>query len=109
VTRRDLYFAAFLGERLVGYAMLRGWDEGYGVPSFGVAVGAPYRGRGIATSLLRYAIQRAREVGANSVMLKVNVDNPAARPIYESEGFVFEEIPDDPTQVKGLLTLSLDR
>jgi ribosomal protein S18 acetylase RimI-like enzyme len=103
--RKDLYFAAFLGERLVGYGMLRGWDEGYSIPSFGVAVSLAYRGRGIARSLLRYAIQRARESGAGTMMLKVHLNNHDARHIYESEGFVFQEIQGDATQIKGLLSL----
>jgi ribosomal-protein-alanine N-acetyltransferase len=104
-TRQDLYYAAFLGDRLVGYGMLRGWDEGYSIPSFGVAVGAAYRGRGIGQRLLRYAIEYARIRGAAAVMLKVHLDNPGARRLYEREGFVFQEFPDDPRQVKGLLAL----
>ena len=103
--RKDLYCAAFLGDRLVGYGMLRGWDEGYSVPSFGVAVGATYRGRGIGRDLLLYAIDYARKRGASTMMLKVHLDNPGARHLYESEGFVFQEIRDDPAQVKGLLAL----
>ena len=39
------------------------------------------------------------------MMLKVHLDNPSARHLYESEGFVFEEMPDDPSQIKGLLAL----
>jgi len=103
--RNDLYYAAFLGDRLVGYGMLRGWDEGYSVPSFGVAVAATYRGRGIGRGLLRYAIEYARKRGAGTMMLKVHLDNPSARHLYESEGFVFQEIREDPAQVKGLLEL----
>jgi ribosomal-protein-alanine N-acetyltransferase len=104
-SRKDIYFAAFLGNRLVGYGMLRGWDEGYSIPSFGVAVAAAYRGRGVGRALLRYAIESARGRGAETMMLKVHVDNPGARNLYESEGFVFGPSPDDPGQVKGLLAL----
>ncbi len=85
--------------------MLRGWDEGYSIPSFGVAVGAAYRGRGIARSLLRYAMERARERGASAIMVKVHMDNLGARPMYESKGVVFHAIPEDPTQVVGQLAL----
>jgi ribosomal-protein-alanine N-acetyltransferase len=104
-SRKDLYYAALLGERLVGYGMLRGWDEGYAIPSFGVAVGASYRGRGIGRRLLLYAIEYARAKGARTLMLKVHLDNPGARRLYESEGFVFQDIPEDPAQIKGLLAL----
>jgi ribosomal protein S18 acetylase RimI-like enzyme len=85
--------------------MLRGWDEGYSVPSFGVAVGSAYRGRGIGRGLLLYAIEYARKRGAPAVMLKVHLDNASARHLYESEGFVFQEIRGDPGQIKGLLEL----
>jgi ribosomal protein S18 acetylase RimI-like enzyme len=103
--RKDIYFAAFVEGRLAGYGMLRGWDEGYAIPSFGVAVGTAYRGLGLGRLLLRYAIETARGRGAQTMMLKVHLDNPSARHLYESEGFVFEEMPDDPTQIKGLLAL----
>jgi ribosomal-protein-alanine N-acetyltransferase len=103
--RKDVYFAAFVMGRLAGYGMLRGWDEGYSIPSFGVAVGPAYRDRGLGRHLLRYAIDTARGHGAAAMMLKVHLDNPSARHLYESEGFVFEEMPDDPTQIKGLLAL----
>lgn len=103
--RQDIYFAAFVGQKLAGYGMLRGWDEGYSIPSFGVAVGSAHRGAGIGRSLLRYAIECARDRGAAKMMLKVHVDNQSARRLYESEGFVFEEIREDPAQVKGLLAL----
>lgn len=103
--RKDLYCAAFLVDRLVGYGMLRGWDEGYSIPSFGVAVGAAYRGRGIGRSLLLYAIEYARKRGASTMILKVHLDNASARHLYESEGFVFQKILEDPAQVKGILEL----
>ena len=85
--------------------MLRGWDEGYSVPSFGVAVDRAYRGRGIARGLLLYAIEYARKRGASTMMLKVHLDNSIALRLYESEGFIFQEICEDPAQVKGLLEL----
>ena len=103
--RKDVYFAAFVEGRLAGYGMLRGWDEGYSIPSFGVALSMAYRDRGLGRLLLRYAIETARGRGAATMMLKVHLDNPSARHLYESEGFVFEEMPDDPSQIKGLLAL----
>jgi ribosomal-protein-alanine N-acetyltransferase len=103
--RLDLYFAAFVGDRLVGYGMLRGWDEGYGIPSFGVAVRKGYRDRGIGRAMLLYSIDLAREKGAATMMLKVHRDNPGAIHLYESVGFAFEETEVDLGQLKGLLAL----
>jgi ribosomal protein S18 acetylase RimI-like enzyme len=105
VAGHDRYFAAFVGDRMAGYGMLRGWDEGYAIPTFGVAVRPAFRGAGLGRRLLRFAIACARERGAAKVMLKVHLDNRSARHLYESEGFVFEQMSDDPAQVKGLLSL----
>ena len=103
--RRDTYFGAFEDDgNLTGYGMLRGWDEGYEVPSFGVAVGVAHRGSGLGRRLLRHAIAIARRRGAPSVMLKVHPANPNARRLYESEGFIFDPTPLEGGQIKGLLT-----
>jgi GNAT superfamily N-acetyltransferase len=87
----DQYFVATEGdpENIVGYAMLRGWDEGFETPAFGVCVRPDRQGRGLGRRLLKHAIGPARDAGARRVMLKVHRDNSAARVLYESEGFVF--------------------
>ncbi len=103
--RRDSYFGAFLEDgSLIGYGMLRGWDEGYEIPSFGVAVSVAHRGSGLGRRLLRHAISIARRRGAPSVMLKVHPANPNARRLYESEGFIFDLTPLEGGQIKGFLT-----
>jgi ribosomal protein S18 acetylase RimI-like enzyme len=85
--------------------MLRGWDEGYDIPAFGVAVDPDYRRRGIARKLLRHALALARERGSQTVMIKVHGQNPRARELYASEGFVFAETPDQHGQYWGLREL----
>ena len=101
----DEYFGAFLGPRLIGYGMLRGWDEGYAIPSFGVAVGPAHRGLGVGRDLLRHAVSIARRRGATTVMLKVHPSNANARHLYESEGFAFDEELLSDGQLRGLLSL----
>jgi ribosomal protein S18 acetylase RimI-like enzyme len=103
--REDRYFVARVDERIVGFGMLRGWDEGYVVPSFGVAVAIAHRGRGIGRRLLRHAIAVAREAGAERMILKVHTENVGARYVYESEGFTFDEPPAADGQVRGTLIL----
>jgi len=71
----------------VGFYMLRGWDDGYDRPSFGIYVASAYRGRGIAKLALSHAETQCRAAGAASVMLKVDAQNKAARTIYEAAGF----------------------
>src|SRR5205823_2006359 len=45
---KDLYYVATDGARVLGYGMLRGWDEGYAVPSLGIAIAPGCRGVGLA-------------------------------------------------------------
>lgn len=101
----DVYFAAIDGGEVVGYGMLRGWDEGYEVPSFGVCVRADQRGAGLGRMLLDYAIQTARSKGAASMMLKVYEGNAPARALYERAGFTFAERTPDGSQLVGRLAL----
>lgn len=102
----DEYFARFEGDEMIGYGMLRGWDEGYAVPAFGVCVSPGQRGKGVGHDLLAFAIELAAGKGAESVMLKVHEGNPAARALYESFGFTFNEHTPDGAQLVGRLELA---
>ena len=84
----DVYLGFFHQEELLGYAMLRGWDEGYEVPSLGVAVAPAHQGRGVGGRLLAAGLDEARARGARKVMLKVHADNTRALHWYLSAGFV---------------------
>jgi ribosomal protein S18 acetylase RimI-like enzyme len=104
--RQDEFIVAVVPNGIVGYAMLRGWDEGYSIPAFGVAVDRDRRGEGLGRALLEYALTRARERGASEVMLKVHPDNAGAKHLYESVGFRFDGLAEDGVQLKGMLALA---
>jgi RimJ/RimL family protein N-acetyltransferase len=70
--------------------MLRGWDEGYQVPSLGIALHAQARGTGLARAFMLYLHQVARWQGAKRVRLRVFPDNIPARRLYESLGYAFQ-------------------
>ncbi|KAK9249472.1 acyl-CoA N-acyltransferase [Lipomyces tetrasporus] len=53
-----------------------------------LAVATAYRGRGIATKLVRLAIERMIEAGADEIVLETEVDNESAIRLYESMGFI---------------------
>jgi [ribosomal protein S18]-alanine N-acetyltransferase len=89
--RRDRYFAAWDYDAIGGVAMLRGWDEGYAVPSFGILVGHRHRGRGTGRALTEYALALAREMKAPKVRLTVHADNARAIRLYERTGFQASE------------------
>ena len=58
--------------------------------SVGMAVDAPWRGRGVGSQLLAAAIDWGRGRGAHKVSLKVFPHNFAALALYEKFGFVRE-------------------
>jgi ribosomal protein S18 acetylase RimI-like enzyme len=86
--RRDRFYVACRGPRIVGLSMLRGWDEGHDVPRFGVLVDRDQRGCGIGSRLLDHAIEQARALGSPRVELSVYASNSLAHGLYLRRGFV---------------------
>ena len=56
-------------------------------PQLGIALFAPFRGRGFGRRLMRAALDAARDAGRAQVALTVHPQNPAIA-LYESCGFV---------------------
>lgn len=77
-------------ETVVAYGMLRGWTEGYEIPSLGIAVHPDHRGRGIARQLMEHLHCVAAARGAPRVRLKVYRHNLAAVRLYEALAYEFE-------------------
>lgn len=86
-TVRDVYLGVFCDGELAAFCMLRGWDEGYDVPSYGVIVSERFRGRGLGALTIELSKTVCRLRGARRLMLKVHPDNAAARGLYERAGF----------------------
>jgi ribosomal-protein-alanine N-acetyltransferase len=85
----DVYCVAVVGEVVLGYGMLRGWDDGWSVPSLGIAIHADARGLGLGRALMLYLHAEARRRGAERIRLKVYPDNAAAVTLYRSLGYEF--------------------
>lgn len=86
---KDLYCVAVVVGRVLGYGMLRGWDEGYEIPSLGIAVHPDARAIGLGRALMLYLHAEARRRGASKIRLKVYPDNQAAVALYRSLGYEF--------------------
>lgn len=84
------FFAITDGDDLVGFYSMRGLDDGYARPSFGLYVASHFSGLGLGQSALNRAIEWCRDQGIEKMMLKVDESNQAARRIYEQAGFEFE-------------------
>ena len=71
----------------VGFSMLRGWEEGYSIPSFGMFIDKAQQGLGYGKQLLDLTIDAARQLGCGryaSVCAWATI--PLIR-IYLSRGF----------------------
>lgn len=93
---QDLYYAILLDRKgVIGYGMLRGWDEGYEIPSIGLCILKQYQGGGFGKLLLNLleAVSRLRR--CPKVMLKVKKSNKEAISLYESQKYVFSEHNED--------------
>jgi [ribosomal protein S18]-alanine N-acetyltransferase len=100
---RDLYYVALAEESILGYGMLRGWDEGYEIPSLGIVLHPSVRGSGLGSTMMHFLHSAARFRGAKRVRLKVYRDNIAAKSMYEKLGYVFEK--SDLPELVGFLEL----
>lgn len=76
---RDVYSGMFWQGRLVGVFMLRGWDQGYEVPSFGVLIDERQRGGAFMRLALDAAKLICRLCGTSRLMAKIHPDNVSPR------------------------------
>jgi ribosomal-protein-alanine N-acetyltransferase len=87
---KDVYYALLLDGEMVGYGMLRGWDDGYEEPSVGIAVDPMTHGRGYGRLIMEFLHVAARDRGAKRIRLKVYPNNARAIEIYRSLGYKFQ-------------------
>jgi ribosomal protein S18 acetylase RimI-like enzyme len=85
---KDAYFVAVRAGRPVGLSMLRGFDEGYEIPSFGIFVDHEAHGQGVGRALTAWTVGAAQGLGCPSVRLTVYSTNSVALGLYASLGFV---------------------
>jgi glycosyltransferase involved in cell wall biosynthesis/ribosomal protein S18 acetylase RimI-like enzyme len=98
--KRDRYYGAFLGRRVIGMTMLRGWDEGFDVPSFGVVVDRDFQGHRVGKRLTDFALAEASRLGSEHVRLSVYSSNPVAHEMYVRRGF--KELEREPVNRAGV-------
>jgi RimJ/RimL family protein N-acetyltransferase len=89
---KDQYYGIFTENNLVGFYMLRGFDEGYEIPSYGVWVAKDFSSKGISKLTLQHAISFCKINNIKKIILKVHPDNVIAKNIYESFGFIYEGV-----------------
>jgi ribosomal protein S18 acetylase RimI-like enzyme len=87
----DAYFVASTNAELIAMSMLRGFDEGFAVPSFGIFVDHRHHGRGVGRWLTVWTVGEARRRGCAAIRLSVYASNTAAVRLYRSLGFEQQE------------------
>lgn len=101
---QDLYYVLVQQDYILGYGMLRGWDEGYDIPSLGICLLPEARGQGLGRSFMHFLHKAAKLKGATKIRLKVYGNNQAALQLYKSLGYIFKE-GEDGEQLVGYFTL----
>ena len=99
----DQYFVATVNGRILGYGMLRGWDEGYAIPSLGLATHPDARSQGLSEFLMRGLIQEARNRRAPQLRLTADASRLRLIKFFVRHGFVFS--PFKPGRLLGMLDL----
>jgi [ribosomal protein S18]-alanine N-acetyltransferase len=86
----DLYYLLRTNDDVLGYGLLRGWAEGFDVPSLGIAIHPAHRGAGHATALMGFLHSAALLRKAPRVRLRVDGANERAIALYRRLGYQFE-------------------
>jgi ribosomal protein S18 acetylase RimI-like enzyme len=86
----DEYWIMCQDEQIVSYGILRGWDEGFTIPSIGIAVSPNYRKFGFGKKMMLFLHSRAKERGVSKIRLTVYKDNIKAINLYNKLGYVLE-------------------
>ena len=99
----DLYYAMVEGDKVLAYGMLRGWDEGFPIPSLGLAVHPEVQGTGLGRVFMYFLHAAARRKGARMIKLKVHPNNLTAIELYKALGYKFADRESD--QLVGIAVL----
>lgn len=75
-------------EQMVGFFMLRGWNEGYDVPAFGILIDENYCGYGLEMISLETAKIICKLRGAARLMIKMHPENISAKGVLRKTGFI---------------------
>jgi len=92
---RDMYIFMEEDSEFCGYGILRGWDEGYDMPSLGILISSDKRGKGYASLMMKYLHNVSKDRGAEKIRLTVYKENKRAISLYNKLGYVFSEKNDD--------------
>lgn len=105
---KDIYCLLVEDGKALGYGMLRGWDEGYQIPSIGLAIHPSARGNGLGKLLMDFLHASAARRGAKVVRLRVFANNGKALKLYKMLGYSFKADEGDQNLLIGFKNIGND-
>lgn len=89
--KKDKYFCLSKNNQVIGFYCLRGLDENYTNPSFGLYITSKYNGKGYGSLALKSAQDWCKKNLIKVLMLKVDKNNINALYMYRKNGFKFKQ------------------
>jgi RimJ/RimL family protein N-acetyltransferase len=84
---RDLYWGAWSGPELVGFAMVRGWDGDHPHPAYGCFIDQRWQQSRLGTAVTRIALEELRLRDVAEVRARVHDTNEASLRMHLASGF----------------------
>lgn len=104
---KDLYLILLEDGEVLGYGMLRGWEEGYEIPSLGIVIHPDAQRQGKGRLLMNYLRAAAQQRGVLRIRLRVHPYNHLAVNLYQSLGYNLVHEKDGPYLI-GVLDITND-
>ena len=89
--QKDIYVFLLDEQKIYSYGILRGWEEGYEIPSLGILVDIYERGNGYSYIMMDELHRLAKLKGAKKVRLRVIKENKLAISLYNKLGYVLSD------------------
>jgi RimJ/RimL family protein N-acetyltransferase len=83
--RKNLYYGIFLKNNLIGFAMLRWWQN-FNCPTLGLLVDKEYRGQGIGKRIYAFLFKKAGEKKCKNISALVYKTNTVSCHIAKKSG-----------------------
>lgn len=92
---KDYFVLQCSGKHVIGYGVLRGWEDGCIIPSLCILIDKHFRGAGLSKCMMEHLHQVAIEKDSNEIMLRVLKTNTRAINLYKILGYNIQPFDDE--------------
>ena len=89
---KDYFVFLMDNDNILGYGMLRGWNEGFEIPSLGIIIDNNHRGKKLSIKLMEHLHEIAYKKGCKKIRLGVYSENKKAISLYNKIGYTFSKL-----------------